>query len=196
LCVHLLLQTKRGNGAVAARWCIQAAVSLGVIGILAAGSWAKENPRGTTRAYFGGRPVIIEYGRPWLRGRNILTFLEPGQLWRLGADAPTTIESQRDLKFGDVRVPKGKHILLVRYIEPGIWSLVFSTAPAIDYGPSSRIAEALMGFKQGQSPVEQLAIHLSNVKGKGALEIAWGAYRLLAEFGLARARPEGSKALH
>jgi Protein of unknown function (DUF2911) len=167
------------------------------MGILAVAGWAKENPRGTAQAYFAGRPVLVEYGRPSLQGRNVLTLIEPGQLWRLGADAPTTIQSQRDLEFGEVRVPKGKHILIVRYIEPGLWSLVVSTDPAIDYSPSSRIAEVPMRFEQGQSPVQELAIHLSNRKGKGAIEIVWGAYRLSTQFaparGSIRSRPIASQ---
>jgi Protein of unknown function (DUF2911) len=175
------------SGATIIGWRFRFVASFCAMGILAVGGWAKENPRETVRASFAGRPVLVEYGRPSLQGRDVLTLIEPGQLWRLGADAPTTVESQRDLEFGDVRVPKGKHILIVRCIEPGVWSLVVSAAPASNYSPSSRIAEVLMRFGQGQSQVEELAIHLSNSNGKGSIEIAWGPYRLSGQFVPARA---------
>jgi Protein of unknown function (DUF2911) len=163
-------------------WRLRVAASFCAMGIFVVAGWAKENPRATVRASFAGTAVLVEYGRPSLQGRDVLNLIEPGQLWRLGADAPTTIESHRALEFGGVRVPEGKHILIVRYIGPGLWSLVFSAAPAIDYAPSARIAEVLMRFERGQNPVQQLAIQLSNRKGKGTIEIAWGAYCLSAQF--------------
>lgn len=177
----LSLNQARGSGEATA-WCVRAVTSFCVMGVLAIGGWAVENPRETVRALFAGRVVLVEYGRPSLHGRDVLNLIEPGQLWRLGADAPTTIESPRALDFGGVRVPKGKHILIVRYIKPGLWSLVVSAAPAIDYAPSARIAEVLLRFEKTQTPVQQLAIRLSNTKGKGGIEIAWGAYRLSARF--------------
>jgi hypothetical protein len=163
-------------------WHIRTAVLVCVAGSFSAAGWGRNNTRQTVQAHFGGGAVSVEYGRPSLLGRNVLNLIEPGQLWRLGADAPTTIDADASLDFGGVRVPKGKHILLVRYIQPGFWSLVFSTAPAIDYAPSSRIAEVLMRFERARNPVEELEVHLSNQKGHGTIEIAWGAYRLLVRF--------------
>jgi Protein of unknown function (DUF2911) len=161
---------------------LQAIALLCVAWSFPAEGWATNNPRQTVRAQFRGGAVRIEYGRPSLRGRDVLNLIEPGQLWRLGADAPTTIEANTDLNFGGVRVPKGKHVLIVRFIQPGYWSLVFSTSPAIDYAPSARITEVLMRFEHSLHPVQELEIHLSSEKGHGAIEIAWGAYCLLARF--------------
>jgi hypothetical protein len=162
--------------------CLRAVVLVCVAGSFSAGGWATNNPRQTVEANFRGGAVRIEYGRPSLRGRDALNLIEPGQLWRLGADAPTTIEADTDLDFGGIRVPKGKHILIVRFIQPGYWSLVFSTAPAIDYAPSTRIAEIALGFEHSSDSVQELEVHLSNQKGHGAIEIAWGAYRLSVQF--------------
>jgi hypothetical protein len=166
-------------------WCIRAA-AVCLVWTTSGGAWAANSPRETVRARIANCTVSIEYGRPSLRGREILTWIEPGQLWRLGADAPTTIESSRDLDFGGVRVPRGKHILIVRHIQAGVWSVVFSAEPAIDYTPGGQIAEVLMHFEGGQPPVQDLDIHLSSRKGTGTLEIAWGAYRLSTQFSPAR----------
>lgn len=151
--------------------------------ISSSGGWAASAPRGVARASFGNNRVTVQYGRPSLAGRDVLKLIGPGELWRLGADMPTTIQSDTALDFGGgVRAPKGRHILIVRYIKPGIWSLVFSKAPAIDYAPAARVAEVLLRFDQGRTPTQQLEIRLSRQNRDGVIQIAWGAYRLSAHF--------------
>lgn len=162
------------------------AAALCLMAMAVAGVRAEEGPRGTAQSHIGAARVLVEYGRPWLRGRDVVKMLEPGQLWRLGADAPTTIQSETALNFPGARIPAGKHILLVRYIRPGTWSLVFSTSAAIDYTPGARIAETLMHLETGQASVQQLTIRLFSRKGIGRVEISWGPYRLSATFAPAR----------
>ena len=79
---------------------------------------AHGNERGQSKAAIGKARVTIDYGRPTLKGRDMLKRIQPGQVWRLGSDAPTTMESNADLDFGGTRVPKGKHVLLARLVEP------------------------------------------------------------------------------
>jgi hypothetical protein len=108
--------------------------------------------------------------------------IEPGKLWRVGADAPTTLESNRDLSFGGTVVPKGKHILLARLVQPGKWSLVVSTKSVFQYEPSAKIAEVPLELQQGNQSVDLVEIKLSENGGHGVIEIAWGTMRLLASF--------------
>jgi len=143
---------------------------------------AHGNDRGEAKATVGNAKVTIDYGRPTLKGRDISKMVAPGHMWRIGADAPTTIESTADLDFGGTRVPKGKHILLARLIEPGKWSLVVSTKSSSSYEPSAKLAEVPMEFIQGKDAVEELNIVLSNENGRGVIEIAWGTARLKATF--------------
>jgi hypothetical protein len=65
------------------------------------------NERAEAKATVGKAIVTISYRRPSLRGRDLMKMIHPGELWRLCADAPTTIESTQDLEFGGVTVPKG-----------------------------------------------------------------------------------------
>ncbi len=143
---------------------------------------AHGNKRGSAKATIGNVAVSISYGRPMLKGRDMLSKIQPGQIWRIGADVPTTIESDAALDFGGTRVPKGKHILLARLIEPGKWSLVVSNKPAQQYDASAKIAEVPMELRESNDPVEELSIQLSNKGGQGVIEIAWGNSRLLASF--------------
>jgi membrane fusion protein, copper/silver efflux system len=147
---------------------------------------AHGNDRGLAKATIDKAQVSIDYGRPTLKGRDMLKKMAPGSLWRLGSDAATTIESNVDLDFGGTRVPKGKHILLARLVEPGKWTLVVSSKSAVNYEPSAKIAEVPMEFSEATDPVEELTIQLLNSGGNGVIEVNWGTARLKATFAVAK----------
>ncbi|MGD0921782.1 MAG: DUF2911 domain-containing protein [Terriglobia bacterium] len=140
--------------------------------------------RGETKVTIGSANVSIDYGRPQLKGRDPLKMIQPGGIWRIGSNAPTTITSDVDLDFGGTRVPKGKHILLARLAEPGKWSLVVSAKDAFQYEPSAKLAEVPMELKEEKEPVEALTINLSlgDHNKRGVIEVTWGKLRLLAFF--------------
>lgn len=155
-------------------------ISMGAVLLLAQGG-----DRGEATATIGSAHVSIDYGRPMLNGRDPLSMLKPGQVWRLGASAPTTIESDHDLLFGNTRVPKGKHILLAQLSEPGKWLLVVSNKPSEAYDSSAKLAEAPMKVEKGQDAVEQMTVKLSANGNQGNLQVAWGKSRLLGTFSVA-----------
>ncbi len=157
-------------------------VALTLLGFTDRRSVAHGNKRGEARATIGRAKVSINYGRPSLKGRDLAKMIKPGRLWRIGADAPTTIESDADLDFGGTRVPKGKHILLARFIEPGEWSLVVSGKDISQYEPSAKTAEVPLELEQGKDPAEEVTIRLLNKAGRGLIEISWGNMQLLASF--------------
>jgi hypothetical protein len=164
-------------------------LSLVVVGMLvltALAGFAAGQDRGETKATIGNANLSIEYGRPFLKGREPLKMLEPGKLWRIGSNAPTTITSDVDLDFGGTRVAKGKHILLARLAEAGKWTLVVSTKNVFQYEPSAKLAEIPMELKQDKESIEQVTITLTNKGGRGVIEVAWGTLRLLASFALAK----------
>ncbi len=158
------------------------ALAFAFLAFAGASSFAHGNDRGEAKATIEGTKVSINYGRPLLKGRNPLKQIQPGKLWRIGADAPTTLESDADLDFGGTRIPKGKHILLARFIEPGKWSLVVSSKDVFSYEPSAKIAEVPMELQEGKDSAEQVTIQLANKGGRGVLEIGWGTMRLVGSF--------------
>jgi hypothetical protein len=145
-------------------------------------STAQGAERGLVKATINGAHISIDYGRPALRGRDMLKQIEPGQLWRIGADAPTTLESDKELNFGGTIVPKGKHILLARLVEPGKWALVFSSKSVFQYDPSAKIAEVPLTLQEASDSTELVTIQLTDKGGTGVIEIAWGKMRLSASF--------------
>ena len=155
-------------------------ISMGAVLLLAQGG-----DRGEATATIGSAHVSIDYGRPMLNGRDPLSMLKPGQVWRLGASAPTTIESDHDLLFGNTRVPKGKHILLAQLSEPGKWLRVVSNKPSEAYDSSAKLAEAPMKVEKGPDAVEQMTVKLSANGNQGNLQVAWGKSRLLGTFSVA-----------
>lgn len=161
--------------------CTIALFGLGTSVLLAQG-----NNRGKAEATVDSAHVSIEYGRPMLKGRNPLEMIKPGQVWRLGAGAPTTIDSNRDLLIGGTRVLKGKHILLAQMVERGKWLLLVSSKPANEFKASSEIAETPMKLDMGQHSVEKMTIKVSSHQGQGVIEVVWGTSRLIAFFSAVR----------
>ena len=160
--------------------------TVGMLALLAVNGIAHGNERGTVKATISGDAVTIDYGRPMLKGRDLMKMIQPDDVWRIGSDAPTSIESDADLDFGGTRVPKGKHILLAHYIGPGKWSLVVSSKPASQYDPGAKLAEVPMELQQSKDPVEEVTIQLSAKGGQGIIEIAWGTMRLVGSFSVAK----------
>jgi hypothetical protein len=160
-------------------------VAVAVFSLGAALLLAQGGNRGEAKATIGPAHVSIDYGRPMLRGRSPLSMITPGTVWRLGASAPTTIESDRDLLFGNTRVPKGKHILLAQMTEPGKWVLLVSNKAYDAYDASAKIAGTPMKALDGQASVEQMTIKLSGHGTQGDIEVAWGTSRLTASFSAA-----------
>jgi len=167
------------------RWLAGVAAVGGVV-LISIAAQAHGNEQATVKARVGDANVTIQYARPMLRGRDLNKMIQPGQLWRIGADIPTTIESDRDLDFGGTVVPKGKHILLARYVEAGKWTLVVSSQEVFYYEPSAKLAEVPMQIEGTSSPVEELTISLSNEGGRGLIDVAWGNQRLQASFAPAK----------
>ncbi len=147
---------------------------------------AHGNEQADARATIGRAHVVIHYGRPELNGRDPLKLIEPGQLWRMGADVPTTLKTDADLDFGGTRVVKGEYVLRARYIEPGRWTLVLERAPSPRYDPNDKAAEIPLTLEKGQPAAEQVTISLTAHGSKGEIEIRWGALALTGTFQAAR----------
>ena len=153
-----------------------------LIVLMSSVSMAHGNERGSVKATINGAHISIDYGRPALKGRNMLKQIQPGNVWRIGADAPTTLDSDKELNFGGTIVPKGKHILLARLVEPGKWTLVFSSKSVFQYEPSAKLAEVPLTLEEASDSAELVTIQVTDKDGTGVIEIAWGKMRLSASF--------------
>lgn len=124
----------------------------------------------------GGGKVSVEYGRPTLRGRNIEALIQPGDEWRMGSNAATTLTTDTPLKFGDKVIPAGKHILKAKLIEAKKWHLLIETE---DQTPE---AEVPLELQKLDNAAEALTINLEKKDKGGRLIVNWGNLSLSSVF--------------
>ena len=121
--------------------------------------------------------ISITYGRPYLKGRVVGETVEPmvGQVWRLGADEATTLETDADLMLGDTPIAAGEYTLFVLTTEDA-WQLIVNRRTGqwgLDYDESQDLARIDMDLEVLPQPVDQLLI---SVEG-GRLKVDWGTAR-------------------
>jgi Protein of unknown function (DUF2911) len=132
--------------------------------------------RGEAKATVAGKKVIIDYGRPSLKGRDMLAQAEVGKSWRMGADAATTLKTEADLKFGEVAVPKGDYVLKATKLAADKWELNFSKEDG-----ASVAAVPLTPQKLSDS-VETFTIELTGGEAAGEFVMKWGGTGLKTPF--------------
>ncbi|HKY05817.1 MAG TPA: DUF2911 domain-containing protein [Blastocatellia bacterium] len=132
--------------------------------------------RGTSVLQMAGGTVSVEYGRPALKGRDLEKMIEPGQEWRMGSNAATTLTTDLGLKFGDKVVPAGKYVLQAKPLEDQRWLLL------IKREDNSTVAEAPLAFEKIDRAAEALTIDLSARKDGGKFMLHWGHLTLSTDF--------------
>ena len=146
------------------------------------------SPHVRTEWTIGGGKVSIAYGRPYLKNRTIGTQVEPiaGQVWRLGADEPTTLKTDVGLRFGDVSLTPGTYTLWVMTGQDGSWNLVINENMAswgTDYpGENSDAGRITMTVEQVSMPTEQLTLSIDATVDGGTFRIDWGPFRATTPF--------------
>ncbi len=161
----------------------RAAAVLSFACLVASPALAHGNPRAVSKVSFGGKTVAIEYGRPSLAGRDMLGKAPVGTVWRLGADAPTTLATEADLTFGTLVVPKGDYALTATRSAEDKWTLnVEKRDPATPRAPGTKIAEVPLVSSTLKESVEMLTLELSADKDTGSFTMTWGTTALKASF--------------
>lgn len=149
---------------------------------LLAGAFAlqaqKASPHETVKAVLNGKTITIEYGRPYVKERDVWSgSLAPkGKVWRTGADEATTLVLQGDIMLGDLHVPAGSYTL---FTIPGDseWTLIVNKVAkqwgAFKYDEKMDLGRAKMKVAKTASAVEQFTIALDAMGSKGTLKMSW-----------------------
>ena len=102
------------------------AVFAALVGLAAISFAQDRQPRGTAETMVRGKKVVIDYGRPALKGRSLdelMKNLPADRVWRAGENQVTTLDTATDLKIGGMEIPAGKYSLYVYAPAEGNWSL-------------------------------------------------------------------------
>jgi Protein of unknown function (DUF2911) len=167
----------------------------GQASIQVAGRWEKTQSGG--QRYADGKWIVVDYGRPLLRGRKDIfgsaadygkVVSDGSPVWRMGANDTTLLTTQVPLEIGGTTVQPGVYNVFAE-LKPGAWTLVLSTqARQPKYDPNEKVLlygsynydmkfdvlRAPMTVRQGETSVEQLTIGFVNVTASGAtLSVAW-----------------------
>ena len=152
---------------------------------LAASVWAQD--RGTTEVTIKGKKISIDYGRPSLKGRDLLSIAPVGTVWRLGMNQATQIDTAADLTVGGTAVAAGKYTLWLKKTGASSWTLNFHPKTGVWGAPELKegfIAEVPMKFEKAGDSAEQVTITVSENKGNAAIKVQWGTFLLSGSVGV------------
>jgi hypothetical protein len=152
-------------------------VALAVLAV-ALPALAHGNERGEAKAMISGKPVVIDYGRPLLNGRDMLGKAEVGTPWRMGKDAATTITTDADLSIGGTNVPKGTYVLTATKVAEDKWQLNVMTNDA----EKKKVADLPLTASKLPASVETFTVDLKGGKDTGELTLSWGTTALKGTF--------------
>lgn len=151
---------------------------------------SSSNDRGTASLTLKGKTITVDYGRPELRGRDMLARARPGMVWRLGMNRATTLSTAADLSFDDKLVPKGEYSLFARKLGRRDWVLLVNSKTGLwgtsGYDPSHDVAEVPLRFGTREESTDQLTI-LLEARGETSADLAvrWGQMELSTGFQIA-----------
>lgn len=159
--------------------------------------------------YEGGSWVVVDYGRPILRGRDLFgsgaeygqAFLRGAPVWRLGANQATRLMTETDLMFGGQRLPAGEYTVFAELTESE-WTLIFSNWGAkanprdedenslwgaYNYTPDRDVLRTSMSVATSAMSADQMVIAFTDMTSNGGtLTVWWDDQVATAAFSVAR----------
>ena len=132
-----------------------------------------------------GANLVLEYGRPSLKGRSEAQLMPPGQPWRTGADEATVLTTDKALTFGTLTLQPGTYTINT---QPGdTWELIFGKLAkpnqwGIPYQSALEIGRVPMTRGTTAAPVEQLTISIDDTAAGATLRVEWGTTSVTAPF--------------
>jgi len=130
-------------------------------------------PDSLTVKIASGATIKINYSRPSLKGRELVTLVPLNQVWRTGANEATTFEVDRDVKINGKDLKAGKYSL---YTIPGeIESTIIFNKTWKQWGtqhkPEDDVLRVQTLTKVGNPEVEMFTISADK---NGKVQLAWG----------------------
>jgi hypothetical protein len=162
--------------------------SFGLLMCALAAPAGAQGERGKAEMKAGSEEITVDYGRPSLKGRDMLSQLKDGAFWRMGRNEATVLTTPVDLSFGDTRIAKGAYSLWLKK-SGSSYELVFNSQTGqwgTQHDPGKDVASVAMKESALSAPVETFTIDFAPAAKGGALELIWGDTRLAAPFDVAK----------
>lgn len=143
------------------------------------------SPRDTARAVIGGDTIVVDYGRPSARGRQVFgaNGILNDTLWRTGANAATQLWAKVPLRIGGADVPPGKYTLWTVAV-PGRYQLVINRQVGqwgTMYDPRQDLARVPLTATPLAEHVERFTISVEATGPRaGVLRMRWATTELSA----------------
>ncbi|HXV64301.1 MAG TPA: DUF2911 domain-containing protein [Vicinamibacteria bacterium] len=147
-----------------------------------------QSPRATAELSLNGATISVEYGRPSLKGRDLLSLAPVGTVWRLGADQSTTLTIDGTATFGTIVVRAGEYSLFLERTAADDWMLVVNSQTGqwgTEHDRRRDLLAVPLKWDVGEASTEQLTIELTKETDEtGILAIRWGEHVLRQRFRL------------
>lgn len=134
-------------------------------------------PPASASCRFGdGKVINTNYSSPRMRGRKIFGGVVPyNQVWRTGANQPTTFVTDADLTIGGHEIPAGSYTLLTL---PTVdrWMLIISKKTgesAVPYPEGEDLLRVDIKVSKMQTPVETFTIAYEAKDATCTLSLNW-----------------------
>jgi hypothetical protein len=144
-------------------------------------------PRADAEATIKGKKISINYGRPTLKGRDLLAQAPVGTVWRVGMNQATELTTAADLVIGTQELKAGKYSLWVRRTGEDTWTLAFHPKTGVWGAPPLKegyVAELPLKLEKAGDSLELLTINLTDANGDGEVKIHWGTALMTGTFGV------------
>jgi Protein of unknown function (DUF2911) len=146
---------------------------------------AAQEERGQVEATIGAAHLTMDYGRPSLRGRDMLAQAVPGTVWRLGSGEATRLVTNADLILGELALPKGQYTLFANRVDEKNWRLIINEQVGQDgteYDASMDLGSTPLVWETKDDSTEQFTAEIAKDGGGGELRFIWGKSILKAPF--------------
>lgn len=149
----------------------------------------KMAPRGKAELNAGTGSMTVDYGRPELKGRDMLSQLQAGQFWRMGMNQASVLTTPVDLTFGSTKIPKGAYSIWLKLAAPDKFELVFNSQTGqwgTQHDATKDVFQVPMKKEALPSSVDIFTIELKSAPKGGVFTLHWGTTTLLADFQFAQ----------
>lgn len=133
------------------------------------------SPRDTARGNVGSATLLVDYGRPSRRGREIFGSLVPfDQVWRTGANAATTLVVGAPVQVAGQPLPAGTYTLYSLPARSG-WTLIVNGQTGqwgTEYSEGRDVLRVPMSVSRVE-PVDTFRISIDGGATEGRMVFAW-----------------------